>query len=409
MPNQKEIHEKLMRDFLAGGSAVTYLGAGSVVGAVLKAVSYELSVEWYELDKLKRSIFLATAYSDDLDVLGNERGIARETDSAAGVVLSFSGPDGTLIPAGTIVDSGTGVSFTTAANVTIGSPFDGTITVPADTSYSYSLASKVYATAGSTGTIGNLPAHSITTINPAIAGVTCTNHYPSENGLDNESDTHYRARITRYASSLDRTTADFYKAKATACTTIVAPSTVAIGDKILRVNPLRQAPNVVRVIIVTKDGSGLSAAELTALDTWLQTYCPVLTTVNSENVVFTPIDIRITIEPVAGITDADEAFVAIAKSLSDLIDWSVWKWGLIVDDADLLAAANVEDVVANLYFSDEFPFYTHLVGATPTPGDVSVANYSLPRLTHLEITAPSLIAPDDEAASDVDTDMSAEL
>ena len=386
MATQKSIEEQLQRDFIAAQSLITYLGTGGVTAGILRTLSYALDAIWYDFEMLKRRSFLATAIGDELDDLGDERGVPRLAESSAGVVLGFTGPTGTVVSAGTQVRSGSGIIYETAADITIGT----LNTDLSDIAHAYSLLDKVYASALTAGAVGNVPAHTITDIQDAAlvaVGVTCTNVYPGENGQDNELDSLYRARITNYISLLDRCTDMFYIARAQAHPTL--------GDRILRVLPARRSPRVLTLWIVTKDAAGLSAGDRTTLASYIMEYCPALTTIVCENIEFTPISIRFTAELEAGV-DAKVVHGRIADALVDYVDWSVWKWGEDVDDAKLTEVCYV-DGITNMYL----PIMTQKNGAgLYVPGDVIVKPFSLPRVINLTLEPPT---PDPLIDVDIDT------
>ena len=400
---QKDIEIQLQRDFIAAQSIITYLGTGGVAAGNLRTLSYSLDAIWYDFEMLKRKSFLATAIGDGLDELGDERGVPRLGESAAGVVLGFNGPttDPTgpiviVVPDGTQIRSGSGIIFQTSADITIGT----LNTDLSDIAHAYALLDKVDAFALTAGAVGNVPAHTITDIitdvlvdgvptSATAAGVACTNVYPAENGQDNELDTHYRPRITNNVSLLDRCTDMFYIARAQAHPTL--------GADILRVMPVRRSPRVITLWIVTKDGAGLSAGDLATLASYIMEYCPVLTTVICENIEFTPISIRFTAELEAGV-DPEVVHGRIADALVDYVDWSIWEWGKDVDDAKLTEVCYVEGIT-----NMDLPIMTHKNGAgLYVPGDVIVTPFSLPRVINLTLRTP-LPAPLDEIDVDLET------
>ena len=366
MKNQAEILQEMIDDYIACNTGVTMLGRGGVVYGILNSLSYPVSGLYYNYDKLERSRYLATAIGTELDVLGDERGIDRQEANAAGVVLSFLGVDGSVVPSGTQVTASNGTVFETNEELIIGSDIDG---IPGEDGTVYAFTSKAYAEATTAGTVGNVPAKSITRLVTPIVGVTVINYLPGENGQNAEPDNHYRARIARTASVLDVKTIDFFYAKAR-----------EHSDEILRVLPVRQSIRVVKLWIVTKSGRNFSDPELIALEDYIGEYCDPVLTIECSNTVFTPITIKLLVDLEAGAVLAD-VYNNVANALVQFVDWSNWVWGEDVDDADLLEACNV-DGINNIHLDE---FYTHLTGLVNTPGDVVVNGYSLPRMIHLEI------------------------
>jgi len=377
--NQRDIEQQLQRNFIAQNTLVTYLGKGGVVSAILRSVSYVLDIFQYLYDTLRRSRFLATATGDDLDALGEEVGVARQGANASGVVLTFTGTSGTVIPSGTVAQSASGVQFVTTSALTLGALNPSY----SDVDVRYAMKDKVFARANVDGLSGNVPAKSITQIQPPIDGVRVTNHFPAQNGKDKENDTHYRARIALETSRLDRCTIDFYRIKSLYCDTEIGG--VPVGAKILRVLPVRVGIRKILLWVVTKDGAGLSASEKAALKAYIERYNPVLSEIIVENVVFTPLSMSVKVEVESGYT-ALGVWPTVAGKLAEYINWSIWRWGENVDDAELVSIVKNCEGIANVVIEE---FYTHYVGGSAMPGDVFVPSNSLPRLTELSVIPSS--------------------
>lgn len=392
--NQKDLEQQSQQIFIAHDTPVTYLGTGGVVSGIIRVLSYLLEALWFEYDRLRRKIFLATATTTDLDNLGTEKGVVRETANASGVVLAFNGTTGTSIPAGTIVRAYNGLAFETTADLTLGSAFSGYTIVPSSTDtplgLSYSLRNKVYARCQTTGITGNVPANTITIT--TISGVTVTNPYPAENGRDTESDTHFRSRLAKYYSILDLNTIEYYEMRAKQHPTL--------GTNILRVLPVKSGFRSIDVYIVTKDGAGLSSSNLTILTNYLKTYLPVLSNITCRNIVFTPITISVRIEKEAGYTTT-QIYQQMASNLSTFIDWSTWDFGNTVDDADLLLQIKSTTGVKNVFLDS---FTTHLDSfGYARGGDIYVPTTSLPRLVGLSIAIVTSSTDDTATASITDS------
>lgn len=115
-----------------------------------------------------------TATGEDLDRVAGEIGLTRKAGSYATVILRFTGPDGTLIPAGTVARSDAADYRTSVDGIIKGGYTD------------------IPAVCTTLGRIGNAAAEAVTRID--LSGITVTNPAPITNGTDPETDDELRAR-----------------------------------------------------------------------------------------------------------------------------------------------------------------------------------------------------------------------
>lgn len=153
----------------------------SVLGAVGRAVAGQLHGLYGYLDWLSEQIIPSTATDEILERHASWWGVSRNPAAAASGTVTFTGTDGTVIPAGTTLQRSDGVDYTTDAEGTIAS---GTVDIAvtateggqdtnADAGVSLSLVSPI-AGAQSSATV-------------ATGGLT--------GGADEESDSALRTRL----------------------------------------------------------------------------------------------------------------------------------------------------------------------------------------------------------------------
>ncbi|WP_054955055.1 baseplate J/gp47 family protein [Paenibacillus dakarensis] len=238
---------------------------GSVTYDLTAPAAIELEHAYVELDAVLNAGFADTTYGALLDRKAREYGLARKPAVKAIGSVTFSGPDGTVIPAGTVVGTSgeTPVYYVTLAAATIAG---GSVTVA------------VEAQVG--GARGNVGAGAVNTVIGDLAGIlTVTNASYFEGGVDAESDAsllaRYFERARRPATSGN---ANQYRQWA-----LEIP-----GVSDARVYPIWAGPGTVKVVLLdddktapdptvvnaaqtyidpTQDGRGLGAAPIGAIAT----------------------------------------------------------------------------------------------------------------------------------------------
>jgi phage-related baseplate assembly protein len=179
------------------------LSATSPLRKLLEVTAAEDAELWRRLEDLYYSNFLSAAVGDDLDLLGENIGVARRFLFAAGeatITVSQPQPGRTYaLPEGTVLVTGgsPAVAFHTTAPASVSADAPSvTVTVQAFDS----------------GPAGNVPASAITGIDPAYqqfyldiappTTLTATNQQPFTGGDQTESDDDYRARLLGFPRNI---------------------------------------------------------------------------------------------------------------------------------------------------------------------------------------------------------------
>ena len=174
----KRISERLKieANLLEGGFAQDIIGS----------ISYELAnITETELHRIADKAFVTTAQGEDLDRVGADYGIERRQDAAAIVYLEITGDEFAII------------------NTNIKTIYNNLVfTVQEYKKINSSGVALVKAKCETLGTIGNVPANTITQFLTDYAGLkTVNNPEPSYDGFDKEDDEIYRQRILDYLAS----------------------------------------------------------------------------------------------------------------------------------------------------------------------------------------------------------------
>lgn len=179
MGTQEEIQERINSrltipaNLLEGGFSQDIIGS----------VAYELAnIQDTELDDIADRCFVTTAQGDDLDKVGSDYGLPRREDAPAIVYLEITGEQFAVVNQ-TIKAVYNNLVYTVQEYAKIGST--GVVTVKAKCE--------------TLGTIGNVPANTITQFVTDYQGLrTVNNPTPAYDGFDREDDEIYRQRILDY-------------------------------------------------------------------------------------------------------------------------------------------------------------------------------------------------------------------
>lgn len=150
---------------------------------IIGSVAYELAnIKETELDKIADRCFVQTATGDDLDRVGADYGLPRRESVAAIVYLQIEGDQYAVI------------------NNQVKAIYNNLVyTVQEYKKINSSGVATVKAQCETLGTIGNVPAETITQFVTQYAGLTSvTNPEPAFDGFDREDDEIYRQRILDY-------------------------------------------------------------------------------------------------------------------------------------------------------------------------------------------------------------------
>lgn len=156
--------------------------AASPLGIILRIFAWFLAAVWATAEDVYNAGYVNTAEGNNLDRLGPNAGITRDTEQYATGYVTFSGTPGYLVPAETQVRTETDVYFETAVDAQVGTA--GTVTVEVD--------------ALDPGLSGNVAAGAIVIIvNPTAELTAVTNAAAVTGGRAKETDDEFRTRYTQ--------------------------------------------------------------------------------------------------------------------------------------------------------------------------------------------------------------------
>jgi Baseplate J-like protein. len=255
---------------------------GSVVHDLLAPAAAELAQAYIEMDNVLNLGFADTTYGEYLDRRAAEQGLTRKPAVKSTGRLTFSGPEGTVIPIGTRVstEGETPVYFVTTTEGTIAG---GTVTVDAE------------AEVG--GVNGNVGAGKITVVLGDLSGVvTVTNTEPFTGGIDEETDEElyerYKEKVTRPITSGNK-----YQYEAW------AKEIAGVADA--RCYPRWNGNGTVKVVVVDSEKRSPSAQVIQAVADYIEEVRPVLADVTVVGVTEVPINISVTVTLSAGANPSD--------------------------------------------------------------------------------------------------------
>lgn len=219
---------------------------GSVTYDLLSPAAIEFMRAYTEMDVVLGLSFADTAYGEWLDRAAREYGLTRKPAVKAAGSLTFTGPDGTVIPAGTIASTGgeTPVYFVTIANAMISG---GSVTTA--------------AIAQDAGAFGNVGIGTVGLLIGDLVGVVTVNNATNfEGGVDAESDDSLRARYFERASRPATSgNANQYRQWA-----LEIP-----GVSDAKVYPIWNGPGTVKVVLLDDDKTAPDASVVNAAQTFI--------------------------------------------------------------------------------------------------------------------------------------------
>jgi uncharacterized phage protein gp47/JayE len=274
-----------------------------LVGVVLRrAFVRELAKVWAglvhsvhgHLEYLSRQILVNTADGAGLDAHGADYKLPRKAATFAAGEYTFTGTNGTNIPAGTVVQRSDGSEYTVDANAAIAG---GTATAD--------------VTAVVAGDAGNADAGVVMNLAQPIVGVDSSGTVAAgglTGGTDTESDDDYRARIIERKSNTPQ---------GGAAHDYVQWAQEIAGVTRVWVYPLEDGPGTVTVRFVRDNDSGSiipDAGEVTAVQDHIDDLKPVTADVTVEAPTAVALNFTIEITP-----DTTEVRAAVEASLRDMI------------------------------------------------------------------------------------------
>ncbi|WP_128896326.1 baseplate J/gp47 family protein [Longirhabdus pacifica] len=249
---------------------------GSITHDLLSPAAIELAQTYIHLDQVLRFGFADTTYGEYLDLRCAEMGLTRKAVTEAEGQVTFTGPDGTVIPVGTQVSSSPLIDSDTLYYVTTeeGKVLNG------------SAAVNIKAVTG--GAQGNVEAHFITTVIGDLSSVlSVTNDKQTEGGTDEESD---KELLDRYLEHVQQSgtsgNANHYLQW--------AKEVPGISEALVK--PLANGPGTVKVIILGDDKKAPSTEITEDVDKHIEKVRPIGADVTVEAATEIPITISVKIE-----------------------------------------------------------------------------------------------------------------
>lgn len=335
---QQRINQRLTMDanLLEGGFSQDIIGS----------VSYELAnIYDTELENMIDKAFVLTATGDDLDRVGADYGIPRRGDANAIVYLEIEGTEGQTVNS-TVKATYNNLVYTVQEYGVIGST--GKILVKAQCE--------------TAGTIGNVPANTITEFLTDYGYISVTNPNPAYDGFDREDDETYRARILLYLSE-DAVNCNKAQYKQWALEVTGVKKAVVLGAEDMGAG---------NVGVYIASASGTVSAELIAqVKAYIEERQFINATLVVQSLTYSDMDVDATITLKAGhtITDVKEEFeTKLAEYLESVT--SVVSYFKISDL--LYSCSGVEDVTSYTLNNDTDSI-TLAETDYPVVGDVTIA------------------------------------
>lgn len=168
------------------------LNLWSPLGMIIRSTAASMAAVWAESEANLYAAYAKTATGDNLDRIGEDRGVIRTDAVSATGTMTFTGVDATPIPAGTKVQtagSSPVVFATTEAAAISGSTVD------------------VAVSAVVPGIAGNVAGSTIVLLTVPISGISAvTNAAATTGGADAETDIVYRRRVLAFLDTAGKAT-----------------------------------------------------------------------------------------------------------------------------------------------------------------------------------------------------------
>ena len=347
--------ESAIRKYVASSGQLTDNNTNSVNTAMTESIAAFLSEVSLDSDMAIKNLFIATATVQYLDSIGVLRyGKARYGPQRGGLICWFYGTVGSTIPAGTLVTNIAGdVEYETINEATITS--------------SHHQRIKVDCVCARPGSLGKVTPYTLTKfVDTAPAGITAVqNRMASSGNTNEETDGEYRARLVQSREALSQETHAFFE---TICK--------EVNEEVVRAFSRYDGLESIKVYVVRRNGTVFSAAELSAIEVYVDTRLKASASrsVTVENVTFTDIEIDF-----AGLLEEGTTNVVfierVATRLDDYLSVLAWEPGKNVDTSALISeiyqAGGLLDVVEASF---------------QPASDTYVSSFSLPRVISIKFT-----------------------
>jgi len=334
----RELKKLFIETFLNRTDKVTKVSDQSVMNGVAYGVAKIGQKTMKEISLIESHLFPDNAFNQHLDLVAQRLGISPRfaASSSCGYVRIVADP-GTTYEEGTNILFGQGLNFELTQDIIVGS-----------IGYAY-----IKVRSESTGSKTNVPALTITSVNPAPSGhIAVLNEYEFTGGRSIESDQSFRIRIKNGANVASKGTLEY-----------LTQIMLKFNSDILRVYSLGTNSQNQHVIAVsTQNGISFTQDEL---DQLLENITPYLSiglynavstaSVNVElvNVEYSFFDIDFRVELIQN-ANIDEARRNVQIALTKYLDHRFWKSGERVEWDDMLQI--VKDDLQIKYVADSFFF-----------------------------------------------------
>lgn len=437
MKTFREIESELIERFASLQNKVTNFVLGSVIRAILTTVAGKISEVWYDLNRIRRRLFLDTAMGEHLDALVAEVGMERKGSTTTSVVLVFNGSiesgastdvgtnyledntkswtDDQFIDGTWILKDSNGTNYTVTGNTSIritvnGNPASGQYyvlpVVPLDTvvrssvsgvgfelkesvivgddnpeligqTLSPFLGNRGVAESLITGSGASAGAHEINVLSPSIPGVTTvTNPFPTQprTGIEEELDEQLRRRRRNFINLLNQGTQAFYEA-------LAVEADIRVSRAIAKKDG---STGGVKLLIATRSGSTLESSELNSIASYVSDRARAFLTVTAVNMVMTDIFVSIDAVLRPG-TSLQNLYIRTADRLANFIDYGRWDINRKLVDDELL----VEIRKLRAYIDIDLSTFSVIATKDGQPAGSKNITFvdSLPRLARLRINS----------------------
>lgn len=267
---------------------------GSYTDSMTGPISVELSKVYGSMNAIIPIAYIDETSGGYIDKRCAEIGMFRKAGKAATVTLSFTGSDGTVIPAGSIFLTTNGLEFSTQTDVTITGG-----------------AASATAIAVTVGAAYNMAAGSIISQYNSIAGLTTvTNPAAAQGGADPETDADLVARYY-YFKRNPPTSGNVHDYERWAL------EVDGVGG--VRVTPLENGPGTVGVLIVGPKKQPVDQAIVSVCTAHIETCRPVgpAVTVASASALTISVSASVTID---GSTTKDTVKMAFASAVNAYLE-----------------------------------------------------------------------------------------
>lgn len=240
------IKAELMSRLAASGLEVD-TREGSYTDLIYSEAAYQIYKTWQQFQVLLAAAVPGPDSGPYLDYFAGQYGMVRTPSATAHVTLTFTGNDGTAIPAGTACLTADGLRFITDLKGVISG---GTASVP--------------ATAEAPGEIYNVSPGTIQRFMVTMPGISAvTNAGPGEGGADEESDASFYERIyTRLSKPVASGNIYYYEQ--------LAREVPGVGQA--KTIPLWEGPGTVKVVLATEDRQPVDELVVTQAQQHLDEY-----------------------------------------------------------------------------------------------------------------------------------------